>query len=152
VIYIEAPNYVFPADKKNIFLAGTIQGTITDWQTEITKALSNLDIVVFNPRRKNFPIHDSSAAEKQITWEFRMLRQADIISFWFAKETLGPIVLFELGAHTRTDKLIVIGMDPEYQRRQDVEIQTKLVRPDIKIVYNLNDLAEEITCMFNMLT
>jgi hypothetical protein len=151
MIYVEAPNYVYPAGKK-IFLAGTIQGTITDWQTEVTKTLSNLDIVVFNPRRKNFPIHDPSAAEKQITWEFRMLRQADIISFWFAKETLGPIVLFELGQHSMTQKLIVIGMDPAYPRRQDVEIQMKLIRPDIKIVYSLSDLAEEITCTFNMLT
>jgi hypothetical protein len=51
-----------------------------------------------------------------------------------------------------TQKLIVIGMDPAYPRRQDVEIQMKLIRPDIKIVYSLSDLAEEITCTFNMLT
>lgn len=43
-----------------------------------------------------------------------------------------------------TDKPLFIGIHPNYPRRQDVEIQTSLVRPDIKIVYSLQDLAEQI--------
>jgi hypothetical protein len=148
MIYVEAPERTFPASKKSIFLAGSIQGS-SDWQVEVAKALKDFDIVVFNPRRKNFPIHDPSAAEEQITWEFRMLRQADMISFWFAKETLAPIVLFEYGAHTATQKPIVVGMDPKYPRRQDVEIQTKLVRPEIPITYSMEDFTNAISAMIN---
>lgn len=149
MIYIEAPNYDFPIGKKSIFLAGTIQGTITDWQAEVTDALKNFDIVVFNPRRKNFPIHDPSAAEKQITWEHDMLRKADMIQMWLAAETDGPICLYELGAWTMTQKPIVIGMDPKYRRRQDVEIQTKLERPEIPITYSMEDFTNAISDMIN---
>lgn len=76
--------------------------------------------------------------------EFDKLRKADFISFWFPSETICPIVLYELGAHSISTKPLVIGLDPEYKRRQDVEIQTKLVRPEIEIVYDLNSLANNI--------
>ena len=42
-----------------------------------------------------------------------------------------------------TTKPIVIGVHPGYKRKQDVEIQTRLVRPDIQVVYSLEDLAEK---------
>jgi hypothetical protein len=150
MIYVEAPNRVFPTSKKSIFLAGTIQGS-ADWQAEIVKALSNFDVVVFNPRRKDFPIHDPSAAQEQITWEFDMLKRADMISFWFAPETLGPIVLLEYGRWTGTQKPIVTGMDPKYPRRQDVEIQTKLIRPEIPITYSMEDFTDAISAMINQI-
>jgi hypothetical protein len=34
---------------------------------------------------------------------------------------------------------------PDYQRRLDIELQTKLTRPDIKIVYSLYELAKQVT-------
>ncbi|MEB3215903.1 MAG: hypothetical protein VKN72_06555 [Nostocales cyanobacterium 94392] len=43
-----------------------------------------------------------------------------------------------------TDKPLFIGVHPNYPRRQDVEIQTNLVRPDINIVYSLEALAKQI--------
>jgi len=68
-----------------------------------------------------------------------------MISFWFSRGSLNPIVLYELGIHGNSGKrLIFIGMDKEYERQQDVIIQTKLARPDIKIVYSLKDLANQI--------
>ncbi len=143
MIYIEAPNYEFDPAKKSVFLAGGITDC-PDWQTDIVKQLQDQDIVVFNPRRANFPIDDPNAAFEQIKWEHEMLRQADIIIFWFCHETMCPIVLYELGAHSMTDKPIIIGIDNDYSRKQDVEIQTQLVRPDIKIVYKLNDVVSEL--------
>ena len=140
--YIEAPNEIETKAKK-LFLAGAITGA-PEWQKTVLDKMGDLDIAVYNPRRKNFPIDDPSAALKQITWEHKYLNAADMISFWFCKETMGPIVLFELGAWTKTDKPLVVGMDPEYERRQDVEIQTKLERPDLKIVYSLDDLVKGI--------
>ena len=142
--YIEAPKRNFTKDKKSLFLAGGITDC-PDWQRTIINSLNDLDVTIFNPRRKNFPINDPNAAQEQITWEFDMLRQADIIIvFWFCSETMCPIVLYELGAHSMTNKPIIIGLDPNYSRRQDVEIQTKLQRPDVKIVYSLDDLTKSI--------
>ena len=142
--YIEAPkNYERQLDKISIFLAGGITGC-PKWQDEVTMKLIDTNLVVINPRRKHFPINDPSAAEQQITWEYNHLRIADMILFWFPKETLCPIVLYELGAWSTMDKPIFVGVHPQYQRRKDVEIQTKLIRPNVEVVYSLNELVEQI--------
>ena len=120
----------------------------------MVEMLKDLPITVYNPRRKNFPIHDPNAAKEQITWEFHKLNESSHILFWFCKETICPIVLYEFGRHlarwdygsaggNRTVKIFV-GMDKEYKRRQDVEIQGRLVIPDMKIHFSLEDLAAEI--------
>jgi hypothetical protein len=140
--YIEAPNEIETRAKK-LFLAGSISGA-PDWQRYVVPKLKYLDIAVYNPRRENFPIKDPSAAVEQISWEHKYLNAADLISFWFCEETIGPIVLYECGAWTKTSKPIIIGMDPGYERRKDVEIQTKLERPGVPIVYSLDDLVKGI--------
>jgi len=153
MIYIEAPKDVqVPAGSVAIFLAGGITNC-PDFQAEICGKLKNLpdSLIIFNPRRANFPIHDSSAAEAQIKWEFTMLRRATLISFWFPKETLCPIVLYELGAHSMTKKPLVIGVHPEYARFQDVAIQTSLVRPGLPIFNNLDDVVEGIKYWYGQL-
>lgn len=140
--YIEASK-VYEGKDKSLFLAGGITDC-PDWQAELTDLLKDEEIVLLNPRRANFPIHDSNAAEEQIKWEYDHLRKANAISFWFSKETICPIVLYELGAHSITDKPIFVGMHPEYSRRQDVEIQTRLVRSNVKIAYDLSSLSTQI--------
>jgi len=57
---------------------------------------------------------------------------------------LCPITLYELGTWLMTDKPLFVGVHPAYARRLDVEIQTRLVRPEVKIVYSLAALAELI--------
>lgn len=137
--YLESPGKL-ELDCTSIFLAGGITNC-PDWQQEMRKLLENTDLALLNPRRANFPIDDPSAANKQIEWEHDHLRIADAILFWFPHETLCPIVLYELGAWSMTDKLIFVGVHPEYKRRRDVEIQTRLVRPDVEVVYSLEDLS-----------
>ncbi|MEO1378678.1 MAG: hypothetical protein AAFW70_31365, partial [Cyanobacteria bacterium J06635_10] len=66
------------------------------------------------------------------------------ILFWFPQESICPITLYELGSWSMTDKPLFIGIHPNYPRRRDVEIQTGFVRPEINIVYSLEDLAEQI--------
>ena len=100
--------------------------------------------VLFNPRRENFPIGDPLAAPEQIKWEYDYLRMADAILFWFPCETICPIVLYELGAWSRSDKPLFVGVHPDYRRRADVEIQTGLARPDVDIVYSLDALAAQV--------
>jgi hypothetical protein len=140
--YVEAPNK-YESNLYTIFLAGGITNC-PDWQKEAVKLLKD-ELpkmpfkIILNPRRENFPIHDPKAALEQITWEYHALNQANLITFWFAKETIQPIVLFELGRFVNSEKDYLIGIHPDYPRKQDVEIQTRLARPDFKFAYSLKE-------------
>lgn len=149
--YIEAPNkfnglagsYGFDG-RPALFLAGGITDC-PDWQQDMKMMLNSVDCKILNPRWTDFPDGDPSAARFQITCEHNALRYADAILFWFPCETICPIVLYELGAWSMTEKSIFVGMHPEYLRRQDVEIQTGLVRPgSVTIVYSLEALAKQV--------
>lgn len=142
--YIEAlENLESPQSQPSLFLAGGITDC-PDWQQALVQMLRDTDLILLNPRRANFPMADPTAASQQIDWEHKHLRLADAISFWFCAEAMQPITLYELGAWSMTDKPLFVGVHPDYSRRQDVEIQTKLARPDVKIVYALSDLAGQI--------
>lgn len=140
--YIEAIEE-FDGRGNAIFLAGEISNC-PDWQSQIVELLKASPWIILNPRRANFPINNPDASRQQIAWEYRHLRLASSILFWFPQETICPIALYELGAWSMTDKPLFVGVHPDYPRRQDVEIQTSLVRPEIEIVYSLEELAEQI--------
>ncbi|MBE9215348.1 nucleoside 2-deoxyribosyltransferase domain-containing protein [Plectonema cf. radiosum LEGE 06105] len=126
-----------------IFLGGGISNC-PDWQSQMVEFLKPSPWIILNPRRANFPIDNPDASKQQIAWEHRHLRLASSILFWFPQETICPITLYELGAWSMTDKPLFIGVHPNYPRRQDVEIQTALVRHEINIVYSLEELAKQI--------
>ncbi len=140
--YVEAPTE-YLGKERSLFLAGGITGC-PDWQADLIDLLTDTDLVLLNPRRTNFPLHEQKFAQEQIEWEYEHLRKADAISFWFPKETVCPIALYELGAYSKRNKPLFIGVHPEYARRRDIEIQTRLERPEIKIVYDLNSLSKKI--------
>jgi hypothetical protein len=140
--YIEALEE-FDGDETSLFLAGGITGC-SDWQEYAGMSLSQLPIVILNPRRAHFPIDNPAAAAAQIEWEHRHLHKASAILFWFPSETLCPITLYELGAWSMTDKPLFVGTHPEYRRRGDVVIQTRLARPDIQIVDTLDELLARV--------
>lgn len=143
--YFEAPEEWQPhvRDHPSVFLAGGITGC-PDWQREITMMLGGHGVTLLNPRRANFPIGDPDAAREQIEWERRHLRRADAIVFWFCAAAIQPIALYELGAWSMTQKPMAVGVEPGYQREQDVRIQTELARPDVTIVDSLNALAKTV--------
>lgn len=128
-----------------IFLAGGISNC-HDWQSEMIRLLgeggNQRDLI--NPRRDNFDTSDLSAAETQIRWEHAALQKATSILFWFPSETLCPITLYELGAHCQREVPVFVGVHPDYKRKLDVEIQTQLCRPEIQIVYSLEDLVAQV--------
>ena len=79
------------------FLAGGIT-KCPDWQAEVIKEILRLDeedranndevatdytLVLFNPRRENFPINDPDASRNQIQWEFDALETMDMFSMYF---------------------------------------------------------------------
>lgn len=127
----------------SLFLAGGITAC-DDWQRRAAAALADLPLAVLNPRRANFPINDPSAAATQIEWEHRHLRRATALLFWFPPETLCPITLYELGAWSVSAKPLFVGTHPDYQRRQDVVIQTRLARPEVEVVTSLDDLFRQV--------
>lgn len=149
-LVIEAPNEVFNIENaKNVkvFLAGGITNC-PDWQSELIEKLKYLPkVTIYNPRRANFPIDDPNASEEQITWEYIHLQNADVVVFWFSRGSLNPIVLYELGmwGNSRAGRPMIIGIDPEYERKQDVVIQTVLAKPDAVFVDNLDLIAEGIS-------
>jgi len=155
MLYVEAPNDVSPAEISNgrhsLFLAGGITGC-PDWQAELRQLLEPIEhLVVFNPRRRNFPISDPSAAEAQIAWEYKWLSKANDVLFWFSRGSDNPIVLFEYGKELGRKgrpgfayRQLFVGCDPEYSRRKDVEIQTRLAARDIVIASSLKELVAQI--------
>ena len=147
-LIIEAPNEVYSLKNKNnikIFLAGGITNC-RDWQFELIEKLKDIrGITLYNPRRKDFPMNDPKAAEEQITWEYEKLKEARIIVFWFSKGSLNPIVLYELGMWGNSKPTTtVIGSDPEYERRQDVMIQTQLAKPGSAHYDSLDEVANAV--------
>lgn len=151
--YVEAPKQMpVPTGMKVLFLAGGITNC-PDWQKELVDKLGHIqNLLVLNPRRKNFPIHDPDASLEQIRWEHQYLRVAGGITFWFARGSLNPIVLFEYGKelgrregeHHKELKQLFVGCDPEYERIRDVKIQTGLENRDIEISTQLARMVERI--------
>lgn len=136
-----------PEAEPFVFMCGGITNC-PDWQQDFVKLMeSQPKGTLLNPRRANFPIGDPNAAREQITWEYNALRDsAQMYIFWFSYSTVQPIVLFELGARLAERRIgaprpILIGIEEDYIREQDVRIQTELVDSTIPIVRTLEELA-----------
>ena len=141
-----SPDTVKESTNKRIFLAGGISNC-PDWQSyvadELKKKVKNLDII--NPRRTVWDDErkDSSVSLDQIVWEKEYLDECDYVLFWFPKNTLCPITLFELGAALYTKNITSIGIEPGYQREFDVITQVGLVDKGIKITNSLDSMISQ---------
>lgn len=91
----------------DLFLAGGITNC-PDWQVDAIEMLDDgSDIVVANPRRDRLLDYEGEDAAYQIRWEYEFLRRARMILFWFPKESVCPITLFELGKEScNADELL----------------------------------------------
>ena len=120
--------------------AGTV---LSDDSSDAGNAPSDLrEVTIVNPRRYETASSDIDPLE-QIRWEHRALAASRIVSFWFPATSVCPITLFELGKQTlRRDAGLIVGVDPDYPRRVDVEEQLRLERPDVRIVHTLDDLVD----------
>lgn len=101
------------ADKPVVFLAGTIDmGNSEDWQERIGNKLSELDIIVLNPRRREWnadweqSVHNPQFCA-QVNWELDGLKRANCILFHFAAGSQSPVTLLELGLYASTGKCLV---------------------------------------------
>ena len=131
---IEKPKFI------SLFLAGGITNC-KNWQNEVIKELEFEDVSIFNPRQINFDINDKSASFKQISWEFERLEQMEIFSMYFCESNSDqPICMYELGRNivrmqnrfpSNWQDRIIIGVEENYKRKQDVIIQTSLCAPQL---------------------
>jgi hypothetical protein len=145
--YVEAPA-MYDGPGPSLFLAGGISGAF-DWQADVAGRLAGLPLTLLNPRRRDFPMDDPTAAEGQIAWEFCHLRRATAVLFWFPPETLCPIALFELGGRVMApEQPLFVGTHPGYARRLDVEIQLRLARPEVRVATDTAELARQIETWF----
>lgn len=116
-----------PDGARVVFLAGSIEmGAAEDWQSTLTAALGDRELIVLNPRRDEWDASwrqsiDEPKFREQVEWELDGLDRADVIAMWFAGGTRSPITLLELGLHARSGKLI-IGCPPEFWRRGNIEV------------------------------
>jgi len=145
---VEAPNELYSIQNEmeniKIFMAGGITNC-PDWQQEFISHFDGYDYVtLFNPRRKDFDVADPNASERQIVWEHRHLEEADVIIYWFSRGSLNPIVLYELGKYIGSEKHIFIGIDEEYERKYDVEAQSKLMYYNLSFFDSIQSLAEAV--------
>lgn len=150
--YIEAPSPLRIRFDKSIFLGGGITNCI-DWQKKVVDALADLEVSIINPRRANFDLADATQSEIQIDWEYKYLRAAAQIIFWFSPETVCPITLFELGAtleryhfaeemRKKNIQTIFIGVHPEYKRIFDVKFQAR--KKGFGVIEGLDNLIQSV--------
>lgn len=144
---ITAPNHYRSDQEISLFLGGGITNC-PNWQNDIIEGLSDADCVLYNPRRENFDISNPEESDIQIEWEHQYLSYSTAIMFWFPEETLCPITLYELGKYTSTCRYVFVGCHPNYARKFDVVKQLSLSRPDINVVFSLDDLANQIKNFF----
>ena len=143
--YFEFPETSQEADVQSLFIGGGISNC-PDWQKPIVTRLGDscAKLIFFNPRRAVFDITEAKDSIPQIQWEHQNLKKSSAILFWFPKETLCPITLYELGAWSMTQKKLFVGVHPDYARKVDVYEQTRLARPDITVVDDLDKLAQQV--------
>lgn len=150
-------NVLYPlADLPNnidLFIAGGISNC-PDWQTDAVALLmpiiASQSLVVANPRRSEGIPFNSPEAAYQIRWEHDALTRTSTILFWFPKESICPIALFELGAALeRPNQQVFVGAEPEYERRFDIVNQFALVDSGIAVHSTLPELISDITRHFD---
>lgn len=152
---ITAPEQYKPENYDEVlcFLAGGITNC-PDWQSEVIEFLKNIEnngldlsrLVIFNPRRENFPINDPNAAKEQIGWEFAYLNMCNIFSMYFCNSNSDqPICMYELGKNATAIRItddnwaqrIIVSVEDGYRRQEDVNIQMELLTyKDSGIVVN----------------
>ncbi len=136
-----------PEGAASVFLAGSIEmGQAEDWQTIVAGGLSDLEVVILNPRRDAWDatwvqsIHNPQF-RAQVEWELEAQERASLIALYFAPATKAPVTLLELGLCARSGKAVVCC--PEgYWRRGNIEVVCR--RYQVPLVSELPELIKAV--------
>lgn len=130
---VKAPEKIQPFERLgifSIFLGGSIdQGAVWDWQRHIREALSDLPVILYNPRRDQWDKDwkqslDNTEFVGQVTWEQFYLKAADYRVFVMTAESKSPITLLELGQYI--DKPGIVLCENGFYRGANVEITARI--------------------------
>ena len=131
----------------SVFLAGSIEmGAAEDWQAQVVRSLSDLNVLILNPRRDEWDASwvqsiDNPPFREQVEWELAGLERAAVVAMYFAPDTKAPITLLELGLCARDNRLVVC-CPPGYWRRGNVEVVCQ--RYGVFLLEKLADLVAEV--------
>jgi len=109
-----------------VFLAGSIdQGRAVDWQATVIEKLGDLEIGLVNPRRPDWDpswdqTDDNPKFVEQVQWELEGIERATIVLMVFAKDSVAPISLLELGIRSQGESMVVV-CPPGYWRKGNVD-------------------------------
>lgn len=127
-----------------IFLAGSIDnGVAPDWQKEVLDALRDQNVMLMNPRRKDWdPNAGDDEVELQVNWELDAMEFANYIIMYLAEGSKAPISLLELGLEAKSERILVAA-HPTYYRRVNVRVVCE--RNNIPLFETLEELIEAIS-------
>ncbi len=131
----------------SVFLAGSIEmGSAEDWQTQVECALSDLDVLILNPRRDEWDASWEQSItnplfREQVEWELTGLETASVVAMYFAPATKAPVTLLELGLCARAGRLVVC-CPAGYWRRGNVEVVCR--RYGVPLLASLAELTAEV--------
>ena len=129
-------------------------GKAVDWQTQITNSLSDLNVLVLNPRRDDW---DSSWEQKienpqfneQVNWELDALELSQVVAMYFDPKTMSPISLLELGLFARARSMesnhkskLIVCCPEGFWRKGNVDVVCQ--KYNIKQVNTLEELIEAV--------
>lgn len=131
-------------DYTAIFLAGSIDnGIAPDWQKEVLAALKDKNVMLMNPRRKDWdPKAGEKEVETQVNWELNAMEYADYIIMYLAEGSKAPISLLELGLEAKSERILVAA-HPTYYRRVNVRVVCE--RNNIPLYESLEELIQAIS-------
>ena len=130
------PEFPDVSNKVSIFLGGSIEmGNAENWQKTFiermdergySKREGRYEYIILNPRRPDWDNTLEQSIEnpqffQQVIWELSYLERCSHRVFYFAKDTLSPITLLELGKFHSLGNTYVC-FHPEYKRAGNLEI------------------------------
>lgn len=146
----EPLEYYSKKEKLSIFLAGGIDRA-PDWQKDaiayLNKKYGDMDLAILNPRRSTpFTTEDYEARGEQVEWEFKHLRYASVILFWFPENAPCTTSLLELGYWLNSSK-IAVGINPGHYKERSIKTQIALLNKsrlgiNLSVASKLEDTIE----------
>ena len=120
-----------------------LAGGIYPWREELIDLLKPSE--AFYRAAIINPIAPEYSPEINTPWEFNNIRHSDCIVFWFSRDAVSPITLFEMGAGCRDHlKGMVVGVENGNPIRAEIVEQLRLYRPGLRVAETLLELKEEM--------
>lgn len=144
---VKAPTNYDATTGTSIFLGGSIdQGEAENWQDKVARALDDLDVTILNPRRDDWDSSweqsiDNPEFVQQVEWEIKAQEDADVLLYYFTKDSKSPVTMFEAGAWgTKGD--CVLCVEAGFYREANLQIYARHWK--VPIYDNFDDMIADL--------